>query len=162
MVNVFFVHKNVNGNGFQKIKIRPLHDFEKRPRTRPSRPKKIWPFLSKGQLNLWANKSDPKKQNAKIFFFLGATRAWSSGKIPHNGEMNEKCENEWKTIATKVQDRVDKLENKFLGAWSLFSEDAFQYFGPLGVRAGCEWWERYKWRKVQPSVQGLTFFAWLG
>ena len=41
-------------------------------------PKKTFRFLSKGRLNLMAKYSEPKKQIAKTFFPLGATRAWSS------------------------------------------------------------------------------------
>ena len=39
---IFFIfsHKNINTNGFQKIKFRPLQDFEKYPKTCPDRPKK--------------------------------------------------------------------------------------------------------------------------
>ena len=29
----------------------------------------VWPFLSKGRLNLWAKYSEPKKKITKIFFF---------------------------------------------------------------------------------------------
>ena len=50
-------------------------------------PKKTFRFLSKGRLNLMAKYSEPKKQIAKTFFPLGATRAWSSNlcaaEFPH-------------------------------------------------------------------------------
>ena len=44
-------------------------------------------FLSKGWLNLWARYAKPPKNWKKIFFLLGATRAWSSNlcadEFPH-------------------------------------------------------------------------------
>ena len=73
MVNsLIFVHKNINRNEFQKIKIRPSQDFEKRPKTWPGRPK----FLA---IFVWAKYSELKEHITKILFLIGATRAWSSG-----------------------------------------------------------------------------------
>ena len=48
-------------------------------------PKFLWQFLSKGRLNLWAKKSEPKNRSPTSFLLL--ERVWSSNlcaaKFPH-------------------------------------------------------------------------------
>ena len=89
-------------------------------------PPKKFGFLSKGRLNLWARYANPPQKLKKIFFLLGATRAWSSNLILLNGfHKFQGSRGLFSSVSPLIC--VCKTNKEF---WLLWQTQGFVIFGP--------------------------------